>query len=179
MKALFEKLEETNNEIANNIEKLGWFLYEVSNREGDHSEAIHALIALNPEFPKAREILFHDVLRILDIDEVDFYPANSSGEPTTASAAEDSTQIGEQIRDEEPELQKIEEEVVFQYPTRGVIKVFNEPNFKLAICSRDVSEDFLSYAEERKCHVEILENVTQQRHSELEQKCRQKQAFWR
>ena len=179
MKALFEKLEETNNEIANNIEKLGWFLYEVSNREGDHSEAIHALIALNPEFPKAREILFHDVLRILDIDEVDFYPANSSGEPTTASAAEDSTQIGEQIRDEEPELQKIEEEVVFQYPTRGVIKVFNEPNFKLAICSRDVSEDFLSYAEERKCPVEILENVTQQRHSELEQKCRQKQAFWR
>ena len=105
MKALFEKLEETNNEIANNIEQLGWFLYEVSNREGDHSEAIHALIALNSEFPKAREILFHDVLRILDIDEVDFYPANSSGEPTTASAAEESTQIGEQIRDVEPEPQ--------------------------------------------------------------------------
>ena len=103
MKELFEKLEETNNEIANNIEQLGWFLYEVSNREGDHSEAIHALIALNPEFPKAREILFHDVLRILDIDEVAFHPANSSGEPITASAAEDSTQIGEQIRDVETE----------------------------------------------------------------------------
>lgn len=175
MKELFEKLEETNNEIANNIEQLGWFLYEVSNREGDHSEAIHALIALNPEFPKAREILFHDVLRILDIDQIDFYPANSSGEPTTASAAEDSTQIGEQIRDVEPEPQKIEEEVVFQYPTKGVIKVFNEPNFKLAICSRDVSEDFLRYAEERKCPVEILEHLTQGSLLELEKKCREQQ----
>ena len=178
MKELFEKLEETNNEIANNIEQLGWFLYEVSNREGDHSEAIHALIALNPEFPKAREILFHYVLRILDIDEVDFYPANSSGEPTTASAAEESTQIGEQIRDVEPEPQKIEEEVVFQYPTKGVIKVFNEPNFKLAICSSDVSEDFLRYAQERKCPIEILEDVTQHNLSKLEHKCRQIQTFW-
>ena len=179
MKALFEKLEETNNEIANNIEQLGWFLYEVSNREGDHSEAIHALIALNPEFPKAREILYHDVLRILDIDEVDFHPANNSQEPSTKSAAEDCTQSGEQIRDVEAEPPKIEEEVVFQYPTKGVIKVFNEPNFKLAICSHDVSDDFLSYAEERKCPVEILEDITQHSLAELEQKCRQKQAFWR
>lgn len=175
MKSLFEKLEETNNEIANNIEQLGWFLYEVSNREGDHSEAIHALIALNAEFPKAREILFHDVLRILDIDEVAFHPANRSGEPTTASAAEDSTQSGERIRDEEPEPNKREEEVVFQYPTKGVIKVFNEPNFKLAICSGDVSDDFLSYAEERKCPVEILEHVTKESFRELERKCRGEQ----
>ena len=175
MKELFEKLEETNNEIANNIEQLGWFLYEVSNREGDHSEAIHALIALNPEFPKAREILFHDVLRILDIEAVAFHPTNTSQEPTTTSTDEGSTQIGEQIRDEEPELQKIEEEVVFQYPTRGVIKVFNEPNFKLAICSRDVSEDFLSYAEERKCPVEILEDVTKESFRELVRKCRGQQ----
>ena len=179
MKELFEKLEETNNEIAKNIEQLGWFLYEVSNREGDHSEAIHALIALNSEFPKAREILFHDVLRILDIDAVAFNPANISQQPTTTSTDEDSTQISEQIRDEETELQKIEGEVVFQYPTKGVIKVFNEPNFKLAICSRNVSEDFLRYAEERKCPVEILEDVTQHSLAELEQTCRQKQAFWR
>lgn len=178
MKELFEKLEETNNEIANNIEQLGWFLYEVSNRDGDHSEAIHSLIALNPEFPNAREILFHDVLRILDIDEVAFHPANNSGDPTTASAAEVSTQSDEQIRDVEPEPQKIEEEVVFQYPTKGVIKVFNEPNFKLAICSSDVSEDFLRYAQERKCPIEILEDVTQHNLSKLEHKCRQIQKFW-
>ena len=175
MKALFEKLEETNTQIANNIEQLGWFLYEVSNREGDHSKAIHALIALKPEFPKEREGLFNEVLRILDIEEVAFQPANSSGEPITASAAEDSTQIGEQIRDIETEPQKIEEEVVFQYPTKGVIKVFNEPNFKLAICSSDVSEDFLRYAEERKCPVEILEDVTQGSLLELEKKCREQQ----
>ena len=175
MKALFEKLKETNTQISNNIEQLGWFLYEVSNRDGDHSEAIHALIALNPEFPNAREILFHDVLRILDIDEVAFHPANSSGEPTTASAAEDSTQIGEQIRDVETEPKKIAEEVDFQYPTKGVIKVFNEPNFKLAICSREVSDDFLRYAEERKCPVEILEHVTKESFRKLERKCRGQQ----
>lgn len=179
MKELFEQLEKANTQIANNIEQLGWFLFEVSNREGDHSEAIHALIALNPEFPKAREILFHDVLRILDIGAVAFNPANTSQEPTTTSTDEDSTQISEQIRDEEPEPNQIEQEVVFQYPSRGVIKVFNEPNFKLAICSRDVSEDFLHYAEERKCPVEILEDVTQHSLAELEQTCRQKQAFWR
>ena len=179
MKALFEKLEETNNEIANNIEQLGWFLYEVSNLEGDHSKAIQALITLKPAFPKEREGLFNEVLHILDIEEVAFHPANSSGEPITTSAAEDSTQIGEQIRDVETEPQKIEEEVVYQYPTKGVIKVFNEPNFKLAICSSDVSEDFLRYAEERKCPVEILEDVTQHSLAELEQTCRQKQAFWR
>ena len=179
MKALFEKLEETNNEIANNIEQLGWFLYEVSNLEGDHSKAIQALITLKPEFPKEREGFFNEVLRILDIEAAAFHPANISQEPSTKSAAEDSTQSGEQIRDVEPEPPKIEEEVVFQYPTKGVIKVFNEPNFKLAICSHDVSDDFLSYAEERKCPVEILEDVTQQSLSELEQKCRQKQAFWR
>ena len=179
MKALFEKLEETNNEIANNIEQLGWFLYEVSNLEGDHSKAIQALITLKPEFPKEREGFFNEVLRILDIEAVAFHPANISQEPTTKSAAENSTQSGEHIRDVEPEPPKIEEEVVFQYPTKGVIKVFNEPNFKLAICSHDVSDDFLSYAEERKCPVEILEDVTQQSLSELEQKCRQKQAFWR
>lgn len=179
MKELFEQLEKANTQIANNIEQLGWFLFEVSNREGDHSEAIHALIALNPEFPKAREILFHDVLRILEIGAVAFNPANTSQEPTTTSTDEDSTQISEQIRDEEPEPNQIEQEVVFQYPSRGVIKVFNEPNFKLAICSRDVSEDFLRYAEERKCPVEILEDVTQHSLAEFEQTCRQKQAFWR
>ena len=179
MKALFEKLEETNNEIANNIEQLGWFLYEVSNLEGDHSKAIQALITLKPEFPKEREGLFNEVLRILDIEEVAFHPANNSEDPTTASAAEVSTQITEQIRDVETEPQKMEEEVVFQYPSRGVIKVFNEPNFKLAICSSDVSEDFLRYAEERKCPIEILEDVTQHNLSKLEHKCRQKQAFWR
>ena len=178
MKALFEKLEETNNEIANNIEQLGWFLYEVSNREGDHSKAIQALITLKPAFPKEREGLFNEVLRILDIEEVAFHPANNSQEPSTKSAAEDSTQSDEQIRDVEPEPPKIEEEVVFQYPTKGVIKVFNEPNFKFAICSRDVSDDLLSYAEERKCPVEILEDVTQQSLTELEQQCRQIQKFW-
>lgn len=175
MKELFEQLEETNNQIANNIEKLGWFLYEVSNQEGDHSKAIHALIALKPEFPEEGENLLQDVLRILDIDEVAFNPANNSEEPTTENVTEERYQSDEQIRDNELEPNKVEEEVVFEYPNRGVIKVFNEPNFKLAICSRDVSKDFLSYAEERKCPVEILEHVTQERLLDLEQKCRQQQ----
>lgn len=179
MKELFEKLEETNNQIANNIEKLGWFLYEVSNQEGDHSKAIHALIALKPEFPEEGENLLQDVLRILDIDKVALHPANNSEEPTTENVTEDRYQSDKQIRDDELEPNKIEEEVVFEYPNRGVIKVFNEPNFKLAICSRDVSEDFLVYANERQCPVEILEHVTQKNLSDLERQCRQKQAFWR
>lgn len=178
MKELFEQLEKANTQIANNIEQLGWFLYEISDQEGDHSKAIQALIALKPEFPKAREILLQDVLRILDIDAVAFNPTNTSQEPTTTSTDEDSAQSSEQIRDEEPEPNQIEQEVVFQYPSRGVIKVFNEPNFKLAICSSDVSEDFLSYAEERKCPIEILEDVTQHSLSKLEHKCRQIQKFW-
>ena len=66
----------------------------------------------------------------------------------------------------------------FQFPKDGVIKVFNERDFKLAICSRDVSQKFLDYAEERNCPVEILDPVTQENLEELENQCREIQKFW-
>jgi len=175
MKELLTKLENTNLEIANNIEQLGWFLYEISDKDGDHSEAINTLLQLNPTFVSERENLVQNVFKILHIDPTTSDPAETLEESTEVSQEAMSETVSEPVQYDDEEIY---EEVEFQFPKDGVIKIFNEPNFKLAVCSADVSEKFLSYAKERKCPVEVLDPITQENLLELEKLCRQRQAFW-
>ena len=175
MKELFEKLEKTNTQIANNIEQLGWFLYEISDQGGDHSQVIATLLELNPTFASERPSLVESVMEILNIKPL--LPEQLTVDPdyeiekTTKLENIVGSESGEQNQPEEDEVQ-------FQFPKDGVIKVFNERDFKLAICSRDVSQKFLDYAKERNCPVKILDLITQENLEELENQCRQIQKFW-
>ena len=175
MKELFEKLEKTNTQIANNIEQLGWFLYEISDQDGDHSQVITTLLELNPTFASERPSLVESVIEILNIKPLlpKQLTVNSDHEVQEINKIENivGSESGEQHKPEE-------DEVKFQFPKDGVIKVFNERDFKLAICSRDVSQKFLDYAEDRNCPVEILDPVTQENLEELENQCREIQKFW-
>ena len=175
MKELLTKLENTNLEIKNNIEQLGWFLYEIGDKDGDHSEAINTLLQLNPIFVSERENLVQNVFEILHIDPAMSDPAEPHQESTEVGQEASSENVSKPMQQDD---EGIHEEVEFQFPKDGVIKIFNEPNFKLAVCSADVSEKFLSYAQERKCPVEILDPITQENLLELEKLCRQRQAFW-
>lgn len=175
MKELFTRLENTNLEITNNIEQLGWFLYEISDKDGDHSEAINTLLKLNPKFVTERENLVQNVFEILLIDPAPSDPAEPQEESTDVGQEAMSETVSEPAQHDDEEIY---EEVEFQFPKDGVIKIFNEPNFKLAVCSADVSEKFLSYAKERRCPVEVLDPITQENLLELEKLCRQRQAFW-
>jgi len=175
MKELFEKLEKTNTQIANNIEQLGWFLYEISDQDGDHSQVITTLLELNPTFTSERPSLVESVIEILNIKPLmpEQLTVNSDDEVHEVNKLENivGNESGEQNQSEE-------DEVKFQFPKDGVIKVFNERDFKLAICSRNVSQKFLDYAEERNCPVEILDHVSLETVADLEKKCRQIQRFW-
>ena len=175
MKELFEKLEKTNTQIANNIEQLGWFLYEISDQDGDHSEVITTLLELNPTFASERPSLVESVIEILNIKPLlpKQLTVNSDDEVKETNILENIAG-SESAEQDKPQ----EDRVKFQFPKDGVIKVFNERDFKLAICSRDVSQKFLDYAEERSCPVEILDPVTQENLEELENQCREIQKFW-
>ena len=175
MKELFTRLENTNLEITNNIEQLGWFLYEISDKDGDHSEAINTLLQLNPTFVSERENLVQNVFEILQIDPAMSDPAETQEDINEVGQEPVSETVSEPMQHDDGE---IHEEVEFQFPKDGVIKIFNEPNFKLAVCSADVSEKFLNYAKERKCPVELLDPITQENLLEIEKQCRQRQAFW-
>ena len=175
MKALFDKLEETNNQIANNIEQLGWFLYEISDQDGDHSQVITTLLELNPTFTSERPSLVESVIAILNINPLmpEKLTVNSDDE------VQETNKLENIVGSESAEQHQPEEDgVKFQFPKDGVIKVFNERDFKLAICSRDVSQKFLDYAEEQNCPVEILDHVSLETVADLEKKCRQIQSFW-
>ena len=175
MKELFKTLENTNLEIKNNIEQLGWFLYEISDKDGDHSEAINTLLQLNPIFVSERENLVQNVFEILHIDPATSDPAETQEESTEVGQEASSETVSKPMQQDD---EGINEEVEFQFPKDGVIKIFNEPNFKLAVCSADVSEKFLSYAKERKCAVEVIDPITKENLLEIEKLCRQRQAFW-
>ena len=176
MKELFEKLEKTNTQIANNIEQIGWFLYEISDQDGDHSQVITTLLELNPTFASERPSLVESVMEILNIKPLlpEQLTVNSDREVQEINKIENivGSESGEQHKPEK-------DEVKFQFPKEGVIKVFNERDFKLAICSRDVSQKFLDYAEERNCPVEILDHVSLEAVANLEKKSRQIQSFWK
>ena len=150
------------------METLGWFLYEVSDLDGDHASAIDKLLKLNPTFQSKREDLFQAVLAILNVE--------LPSPVTDCSDADATTKVAE--RKTEDELAN-EDSVEFQFPNDGVIKIFNEPNFKLGICSNHVSQKFLAYAKERNCPVEILDTITKENLLGLEARSRQIQEFWR
>ena len=175
MKELFEKLEKTNTQITNNIERLGWFLYEISDQDGDHSQVISKLLEMNPTFTSERSNLVESVIEILNIKPLlpEQLTVDSDYE------IEKTTKLENIVGSDGAEQTQAEADgVEFQFPKDGVIKVFNERNFKLAICSQDVSQKFLDYAKERNCPVKILDPITQENLEELENQCRQIQKFW-
>ena len=175
MKELFKTLENTNLEIKNNIEQLGWFLYEISDKDGDHSEAVNTLLQLNPTFVSEHVNLVQNVFEILHIDPATSDPAETQEESTEVGQEASSETVSKPMQQDD---EGINEEVEFQFPKDGVIKIFNEPNFKLAVCSTEVSEKFLTYAKERKCPVKILQNVSQKELNSVEHRCREQQSFW-
>jgi len=69
LKELFERIENTNNEIERCVTTLGWFLYEVSDLDGNHEEVLIKLLELNPRFARERHSLIDEVFEILNISD--------------------------------------------------------------------------------------------------------------
>lgn len=174
MKELFESIEHTNKEIERRMETLGWFLYEVSDRDGDHEQIIKKLLALNPRFMGERQSLINEVYEILNISDAKLETEVKAVEQTDCKDLSQPTLKTDYNCEDKTHYVTMP----YQIPDHGVIKVFNEPKFKLAICSPNVSDEFRRHAEMRKCPIQILDIVTQENFAKLEKKCREHQAFW-
>ena len=174
MKELLERIENTNNQIERCVATLGWFLYEVSDLDGNHEEVLIKLLELNPRFARERHSLIDEVFEILNISDTKIEKKveriDDTNDKDHLHPILETNDISEDSSDEL--------KMGFQFPEHGVIKVFNEPKFKLAICSPDVSDEFRKHAEARKCPIQILDIITQENFVALEQKCREQQAFW-
>ena len=146
--------------------------FDAFNLKGDYSEIMKPLEKLNPDYiqnSKATHIEICDILNVR-LTEGDTDPVAPLEEDKANKIAHE-TKIGGSTLD-------VEDEVCWHAKPDGIIKIINEADFKLVICSADIPNHLKDRANINNFPIRILENVSVESVREAEQKAREANSFW-
>ena len=169
---LITEKKKIDDKLNSHMLKLGWFFFEAFNLKGDYSKIMMVLEKLNPEYITNQKETYREICTILKVHMNDQGPAVTSSSTderleqiNIPPEANDSTVDGES-------------EVSWYSKADGIIKIINESDFKLVLCSTDLPDHLKERAKNNNFPIRILEHVTLENIQAAEQKAREAQKFW-
>ena len=164
-----KKIEEKLN---SQMTKLGWFFFEAFNLKGDYSKIMKLLEKLNPEYVSNQKETYQEICAILNVHIIDQVPA------TVEMSDDEKVQEFDNPTEVDASTLSSESEVAWYSKTDGIIKIINEADFKLVLCSTDVPDHLKDRAKMNNFPMRILEDVTAESIQAAEQKAREAHKFW-
>ena len=169
---LITEKKKIDEKLNDQMIKLGWFFFEGFNLKGDHSKIMRLLEKLNPEYVTNQKELYDEICILLEVkikkQENTPFPKPDQSEPESMEC---------KARTENTAMEN-NDEVSWYSKADGIIKIINENDFKLVICSTDVPDHLIDRAKMNKFPMRILDNVTLDTINNAEKEAREANTFW-
>lgn len=167
---LITEKKKIDEKLNSQMIKLGWFFFEAFNLKGEYSKVMKLLEKLNPEYVSNQKETYQEICAILNVHIIDQVPA------TVEMSADEKVQEFDNPID--VDASTLDSEVSWYSKNEGIIKIINEADFKLVLCSTDVPDHLKDRAKMNNFPMRILEDVTVESIQAAEQKAREAHKFW-
>ena len=167
---LITEKKKIDEKLNSQMIKIGWFFFEAFKLKGDYSKIMKLLEKLNPEYVSNQTETYQEICAILNVHMIDQVPA--------AVEMSDDEKLQEFDSPTEVDASTLDSEVSWYSKNDGIIKIINEADFKLVLCSTDVPDHLKDRAKMNNFPMRILADVTVESIQAAEQKAREAHKFW-
>lgn len=169
---LITEKQKLDEKLNSQMIKLGWFFFEAFNQKGDYSKIMKLLERLNPEYVTNQKETYQEICALLNVN------VNEQAPAMTLSSNDEKVHKTNILPEGNVSTENCESEVSWYSKIDGIIKIINESDFKLVLCSTDLPDHLKERAKNNNFPIRILEHVTLESIQAAEQKAREAQKFW-